>query len=191
MRPAIPATLALLCVLASAGCATRASEPGLLEDAALAAYAAKSFDKQAMMGQTVELGRNHGMPVVAWFPCSDVCPQYTVRIDWTCDPAQTTTLVQQVFKEIAFVRDTTLSPDQVNRIRAALQREFEQQSQNNGYLLGQISRRYQDKDAANVASVFDMRQRIAALTGAQIQEAAQTYLNMRDYVKVTLMPERR
>ncbi|WP_424682153.1 hypothetical protein [Frateuria sp. YIM B11624] len=80
MRPSIPAALALLCVLASAGCATRASEPGLLDDAALAAYAARPFDKQAMMGQTVELGRNHGMPVVAWFPCSDVCPQYTVRI---------------------------------------------------------------------------------------------------------------
>lgn len=80
MRPVIPAALALLCVLASAGCATRASEPGLLDDAALAAYAARPFDKQAMMGQTVELGRNHGVPVVAWFPCSDVCPQYTVRI---------------------------------------------------------------------------------------------------------------
>jgi zinc protease len=118
-------------------------------------------------------------------------PQYTVRIDWTCDPAQTANLVQQVFKEIAFVRDTTLSPDQVNRIRAALQREFEQNSQNNGYLLGQISRRYQDRDATNIASVFEMRQRIAALTGPQIQDAAQTYLNMRDYVKVTLMPERR
>ena len=80
MRPVIPAALALLCVLAGAGCATRASEPGLLADAALAAYAAKPFDKHAMMGQTVELGRNHGVPVVAWFPCSDVCPQYTVRI---------------------------------------------------------------------------------------------------------------
>jgi predicted Zn-dependent peptidase len=52
-------------------------------------------------------------------------------------------------------------------------------------------RRYQDKNPASIASVFDMRQRIGALTGPQIQEAAQTYLNMRDYVKVTLMPERR
>jgi hypothetical protein len=80
MRPAIPAALTLLCVFASAGCATRASEPGLLDDASLVAYAGKPFDKPAMMGQTVELGRNHGVPVVAWFPCSDVCPQYTVRI---------------------------------------------------------------------------------------------------------------
>lgn len=73
-------SLGLAGLLLGAGCATRAGEPGLLDDAALAAYAAKPFDKHAMMGQTVELGRNHGLPVVAEFSCSDVCPQYTVRI---------------------------------------------------------------------------------------------------------------
>ena len=78
-RFALP-SLGLLGLLLATGCSTWASEPGLLDDAALAAYAAKPFDKQAMMGQTVELGRNRGVPVVAWFPCSDVCPQYTVRI---------------------------------------------------------------------------------------------------------------
>ncbi|MCX7515061.1 hypothetical protein [Frateuria sp. STR12] len=75
-----PVALATLFILAGASCTTRAGEPGLLDDAALKAYAARPFDKHAMMGQTVELGRNHGLPVVAEFPCSDVCPQYTVRI---------------------------------------------------------------------------------------------------------------
>ncbi|MEI7035723.1 hypothetical protein [Fulvimonas yonginensis] len=74
------AALTTFSVLAGAGCATRASEPGLLDDASLQAYAARPFDKPAMMGRTVELGRNHGLPVVAEFPCADVCPQYTVRI---------------------------------------------------------------------------------------------------------------
>lgn len=73
-------TLALLIGLVGVGCATRASEAGLLDDAALKAYAARPFDKHVLMGQTVELGRNHDMPVVAEFPCADVCPQYTVRI---------------------------------------------------------------------------------------------------------------
>lgn len=72
--------LALLIGLSGAGCATRASEPGVLDDAALKAYAAGAFDKAALMGQTVELGRHHGVQVVAEFPCADVCPQYTVRI---------------------------------------------------------------------------------------------------------------
>ena len=168
------------------------SGPFVYDDAHVLAMRAMTMVLQGRLFDTIrqELGATYSIeadPSTVKFPR----PQYTVRIDWTCDPAQTANLVQRVFKEISFVRDTTLSPDQVNRIRAALQREFEQNSQNNAYLLGQISRRYQDRDAANVASVFEMRQRIAALTGTQIQEAAQTYLNMRDYVKVTLMPERR
>lgn len=80
MPGTLPFVLATLLGLAGAGCATRANESAPLDDAALKAYAAQSFDKHAMMGQTVELGRNHGVPVVAEFPCSDVCPQYTVRI---------------------------------------------------------------------------------------------------------------
>jgi zinc protease len=69
-------------------------------------------------------------------------PEYSVKIDWTCDPARTESLVQRVFKEIAFVRDTSLSSRQVTSIRDVLLREFETNSQSNGYLLNQIARRY-------------------------------------------------
>jgi zinc protease len=116
-------------------------------------------------------------------------PEYSVRIDWTCDPARTATLVQRVFGEIAFVKATPLSPDQVALIREALLREFETNSQDNGYLLNQISRRYEDGDAADIAAVDNLPERIAALTADAIQQAAQTQLNTSSYVKVTLMPE--
>lgn len=72
-----PLGLTTLVLLAGAACAqTRAP----LTDAALAAYAASPVDKAAMMGKTVSLGLHAGVPVVAEFPCADVCPQYTVRI---------------------------------------------------------------------------------------------------------------
>ena len=62
-------------------CASAASEAaGSISDAELRAYAAKPFDRAAMMFKHVALGRNHGAPVVADFPCGDVCPNYTVRI---------------------------------------------------------------------------------------------------------------
>ncbi len=68
-------------------------------------------------------------------------------------------------------------------------REFERNSQDNGYLLNQIARRYEDGDTEGVAAVLNLRERIAALTGEAVQQAAQTYLNTANYVKVTLMPE--
>ena len=44
--------------------------------------------------------------------------EYRIRIEWTCDPARTATLVQRVFEEIAFVQDTRSRPSQVALIRA-------------------------------------------------------------------------
>jgi zinc protease len=118
-------------------------------------------------------------------------PEYTLRIEWTSDPARTASVVARVFDEIQFVRNTKLSRDQVSRIRAALLRDFEQDSQDNAYLLNQILRKVEDGDAASLATVFDTPSRIEALTGAAVEQAAQTYLNTDRFVKVTLMPESR
>jgi zinc protease len=116
-------------------------------------------------------------------------PQYSVRVEWTCDPARTASLVQRVFEEIAFVKDTLLSPEQVAMMREGLLREYESNSQDNGYLLNQISRRYEDRDEAAIAAGDDVPTQIQTLTGRAIQRAARTYLNTENYVKVTRMPE--
>jgi zinc protease len=114
-------------------------------------------------------------------------PQYSVRIEWTCDPARTATLVQRVFEEIETLKGSYIAREQMGRIRQGLVREYELDSQENGYFLNQIARRYADGDVAGATSVPDQ---IAALTGPAIQQAAQTYLNTSRYVKVTLMPAR-
>jgi len=116
-------------------------------------------------------------------------PEYRIRIDWTCDPARAATLIKRVFEEINAVKAAAYSPNQMSLIRQGLLREFEQDSQDNGYLLNEIARRYENGDAADVAAVEDMPRRIAALTGDQIQRAAQTYLDTTKYVQVMLMPE--
>ena len=116
-------------------------------------------------------------------------PEFRVRIEWTSDPARTANLVERVFEEIAFVRGTSFSAGQVTRIRDALLRDFERNSQDNGYLLNQIARRYEDGDANDVASAINLPARIKALSGEAIQQAARTYLDPGNYVKVTLMPE--
>jgi len=118
-------------------------------------------------------------------------PEYRIHIDWTCDPARTATLVQRVMHEIAFVRSTLLSPEQISRVRGILVREFERNSEENGYWLGQIARRYEDGEAANVGAVVQLPQQIARLSGEAVQRAAQRYLTLDRYVRVTLMPEKK
>src|SRR5205814_2022266 len=69
-------------------------------------------------------------------------PQYGVRIEWTCDPAMADSLVQQVWQEIAFVRNLRLGEQQMALIRETLLRDFERDSQDNGYLLNNLARDY-------------------------------------------------
>ena len=165
------------------------SGPFEYDDAHRLALRAMTLVLQSRLLETIrqELGGTYSITAT---PDTDKFPRpaYSVRIEWTCDPARTPTLVQRVFQEIEFVKTTHLSPNQVGRIRDALVREFEANSQDNGYFLNEISRRYEDGDAANVAAVGNLPDRIAALTGEAIQQAAQAYLNTGNYVKVTLMP---
>jgi zinc protease len=118
-------------------------------------------------------------------------PEYSMRIDWTCDPARTADLVQRVFQEIEFVRTTSLEPGQMTLIREAFLRNFEANSRDNSYLLDQISRRYAEGDPKGAAAIVNLPDQIRALTASQIHEAAQTYLNPENYVKVTLVPEKK
>jgi zinc protease len=134
-----------------------------------------------------ELGGTYSITVS---PDTDKVPRptYSVRIEWTCDPARTAALVQRVFDEIAFVRNTPIAPRQEAAIHDGLLREFERNRDDNRYFLEQIARAYEDGDVER-AAVERQPERIAALTGEAIHQAALKYFDTRSYVKVTLMPE--
>ena len=166
------------------------SGPFVYDDSHLLAIRAMTMVLQSRLFDTIrqELGGTYSISTeqdTQKFPR----PEYSVRIDWTSDPVRMASLVQRVFDEIRFVKNTSFSPDQVARIRSALSRDFEQSSQENGYLLNQISRRYEHGDAATVAGALNLQDQIAALTGEAVQRAAQTYLDTERYVKVTVVPE--
>jgi len=117
-------------------------------------------------------------------------PEYTVRIEWTCDPARAESLSQRVFKEIDFVKSTRLSGAQMDRVRESLLREYETNSQDNRFLLNQISQAYEDGDPSDLAVMLDVPGQIKTLTADAVQQASRTYLDSSRYVKVVLMPEK-
>jgi zinc protease len=136
-----------------------------------------------------ELGGTYSItadPYIEKFPR----PQYVVRIDWTCDPAQTDALVRRVFDEIASLKAGRLSAAQMAFIHENLLRDFERDSQDNTYFLNEIARRYKNGDTANLAALANVPDRIKMLNATEIYEGAQTYLDTDRYVKVILMPER-
>jgi zinc protease len=137
-----------------------------------------------------ELGATYSIEAtsnVARFPK----PEYRIRIEWTCDPARVDSLVQRVFQEIGAARNATLTQEGMARVRDILLKELDQRSQENGYLLNELARLYEDGDAANLAQVNQEPANIAALTAEAIHQSAMRYLDSANYVQVTLMPERK
>jgi predicted Zn-dependent peptidase len=67
-------------------------------------------------------------------------------------------------------------------------REYETDSKENRYLVEEISRRYQDgEDVRGILQTPALHKSVSAST---IQDAARLYLDTRNYVRVTLFPEK-
>ncbi len=115
--------------------------------------------------------------------------QYTIAIEFGCDPGRTDALVKRVFEEIEAMKAEGVTAAQLREVRQGLIREFETNSQQNGYLLGQISLRYRSSE--DLEEFFKLPAIYNAITPAMIQDAAKTYLNTNAYVQVTLYPEKR
>jgi predicted Zn-dependent peptidase len=81
----------------------------------------------------------------------------------------------------------TLSDTYVSDVREAMLREYETDSKENRYLVEQLSRRYEDGE--NARGILEMPAIYKRLSASTIQDAARTFLDTRNYVRVTLVPE--
>jgi zinc protease len=114
-------------------------------------------------------------------------PEYTITIQFGSDPQRVDTLVKRVFDEIEKFKTSGPTEKQLTDEKQALLRDFETGSKQNGFLLTQISGKYQFGE--DVATIWDAPELYKKLDAESIKEAARTYLNVSNYVKVTLVPE--
>ena len=68
-------------------------------------------------------------------------------------------------------------------------REFETNIRDDHYLLSEISAAYESGE--DVTKVWALPDLYRALDAETIRQAARTYLNLNNYVKVTLFPEKK
>ena len=112
--------------------------------------------------------------------------QYSVSIDFTSDPARMEAVTRRVLDEVAAFGKNGPTPRQVQDVKAGMERDFESNSRQNAFLAGQIAQRYQTGEP--VESVWQMPDMFQALTAQQIHDAARKYLDMNNYIRVTLTP---
>jgi zinc protease len=116
-------------------------------------------------------------------------PGYSLSVGFGCDPARLDDLIARVYREIDQFKANGPTEKQVADERAALLRDFETGSKQNGFLVGQLVAKYQNKE--DPAEIWAVPESYRKLDAAAIQQAARTYLSGTNRVEVTLVPERR
>jgi zinc protease len=134
-----------------------------------------------------ELGGTYSIsasPSVSKLPRSE----YMFSIQFGGDPARMPVLVKRVYEEIEKFKMTGPKPQEAADVKAVLLREWETNVRQNSYLLGQLAGKYQfGEDPASLWLVPDFYNK---LDTTWIQNAAKTYLDTKNRVQVTLMPEK-
>jgi zinc protease len=116
-------------------------------------------------------------------------PEYQVSIRFGGDPQRVEGLVKRVFEEVEKYKANGPTEKELEDEKAGMTREFETSSKQNGFLLGQISAKYQSgEDVAGIWAAPELYQKLDVAT---IQTAAKTYLDTSNYVRVTLLPEKK
>src|SRR5262247_3838064 len=113
--------------------------------------------------------------------------EYQVAIQFGADPQRVDMLVKRVFEEIEKLKTNGPTQMEINDEKEGLLREFETSSKQNGFLLNQIAGKYQAGE--DVAGIWDAPELYKKIDAPSVQQAARTYLNTGNYVRVTLVPE--
>jgi zinc protease len=116
-------------------------------------------------------------------------PEYQLSIQFGSDPQRVDPLVKRVFEEIEKLKTNGPDEKEVTDEKEALLREFETSSKQNSFLLSQIAAKYQNGE--DVAGIWQAPELYKKLDAESIHEAARAYLNTMNYVRVTLVPEKR
>jgi zinc protease len=135
-----------------------------------------------------ELGGTYSVSAGASYrrvPRSD----YTLAIDFGSDPGRTDELLKAVMTEVGALKESGPTERQVNDVREAMLREYETSMRQNGYVLNQISFRYQFGE--DLETIFSLPEYYRKVTPATIHEAAKRYLDTGNVITVTLFPEKK
>jgi zinc protease len=135
-----------------------------------------------------DLSGTYGVSVSASYNKSPVA-EYSLAINFTCSPARVDELVKAMFREIDGLKTAGPSEKHTSDVKATLLRDYETSVKDNNYVIGQMFARYVDGE--DPAGTFALAEYYNKLDGAAIQQAARTYLDVNNYVKIVLMPEKK
>jgi zinc protease len=135
-----------------------------------------------------ELGGTYGVsvsPGYQKFPREE----YELQVQFGSDPARVDELAKALLEQIEEFKSKGPTPKQVADVKETMLRDLETSSKTNGFLLTNISARYETGE--DLETLFNLADYYNRITPELIQQAARTYLNTGNYVLVELFPEKK
>jgi len=133
------------------------------------------------LGGTYSIGVSAG---ISWLPRES----YTITISFGSDPERTDELVRTILDEIENLKKNGPTAQQVSDTREAMLRAFETSLQENRTYLAQLTSDYRRGEEPG-KSLRTYPSSVRQLTPASLGSAARKYFNMKNRIRVTLMPE--
>jgi zinc protease len=135
-----------------------------------------------------DMGGTYGVGVSA-FPSKDPRPQYELSIGFGTAPERLPEMTAAAFAVIDTLKTTGPSQQDIDKVKEMQRRERETSVRENSFWLGQMLGRI--STGGDLRDIPQYEQLIDALTAERVRDAARLYLNLENYVQVSLLPEAR
>jgi len=114
-------------------------------------------------------------------------PEYSIAISFGSDPERADELISFVNAELEKLKESGPTTQEIANVKAQMRRSYETSIRENGYWLSRLVSVYENDGDPN--AIDDYMETVDALTPEAIHEAAMTYIDFSNMVRVTLMPE--
>lgn len=114
--------------------------------------------------------------------------RYALVVAFGCAPKNVDHLAAMVEDELKSLREKGPDPEDIGKYKAAYGKNMELALRDNGFWLDYLAGHYENQE--QVLDILDMTQRLDILTPASLQAAAGRYLNGKNLIRFTLLPEK-
>jgi zinc protease len=112
--------------------------------------------------------------------------RYAFIISFGCAPKNVDHLIVMVEKEMATLREKGAEADDIEKFKAAYEKNVELAFKDNGFWLGYLSGQYENTE--NVLQVQDVQKNLKKITEPALHEAAKKYLAGENMIRFELLP---
>ena len=112
---------------------------------------------------------------------------YEVQASIPCGPENVDKLTAALMDLIKTAQEKGPEQKDLDKVKETWKKQYESSLQNNEYWLNHLSQSFIDQ--TNPETILSYEQRVNALTTDDLKQAAQKYLDMKNYVKAVLYPE--